>query len=52
MIGIEKEIDDLGRIVIPKAYRDCLGLEQGDKVTLLLSDLNIVISASKSFCAL
>ena len=52
MSGIEKEIDVLGRIVIPMSYRKKLGLKQNDKVILSLIDNQIIISASDSKCLL
>ena len=40
-IGVIKEIDKLGRIVIPKEYRERLNLL--DKVEILLTDSGVLI---------
>ena len=40
-VGIIKEIDSLGRIVIPKDYRDRLSLEK--KVEIVLTSEGILI---------
>ena len=52
MNGIEREVDKLGRIVIPKDYRAQLGLTCGSRVLISLEDgaLRMVNSASK--CAI
>ena len=34
---MEVELDKFGRIVMPKAFRDQLGIKAGDKLTLSLS---------------
>ena len=52
MNGIEKEIDNLGRIVLPHPIRKKLGLKHHDKV-LLYSDSNtIVIKKAQIVCTL
>ena len=40
-IGVIKEIDRLGRLVIPKAYRDRLGLEK--EVELVLTKEGVLV---------
>ncbi len=52
MSGIEKEIDKLGRIVLPKTYRNILGLKSNDKVMVSLENSTIIISANENICAL
>ena len=52
MSGIEKQIDKLGRIVLPKSYRDKLGLCSNDKVLLSLENSVITISVKENLCAL
>ena len=53
MSGIEREIDDVGRVVIPMEFRKALGVEFNSKVLIsLLPDKSIVIRAKKSLCAL
>ena len=34
-IGIARKVDNLGRVVIPKSYREELKLKEGDKVRTL-----------------
>lgn len=44
----DKTVDDLGRVQIPKAIREELGIEAGDKVLVFInSNLDIVVSAVK-----
>ena len=40
-VGIVKEIDNLGRIVLPKDYRDRLHLEK--QVEVLITDEGVLI---------
>ena len=44
-IGIVKEIDRVGRIVIPKEFRERLGLE--DYVEMVLTSEGVLIRSSK-----
>lgn len=41
--GIVREIDKLGRVVIPKEYRKVLGLEEKDEVEMCLVRDDIVL---------
>jgi len=52
MGGIEREIDSLGRIVIPIEYRRKLGIGASSRVLVSLSDDEIRICASNRCCAL
>ena len=52
MSGIEKEIDNLGRVVLPADFRHRLGLGRNDKVLVSLERATIVISPLRSRCAL
>ena len=49
-LGIERHIDDLGRIVIPKEMRNKLNFEQNEVVSIKLFDDHIEIAKSKSKC--
>lgn len=49
---IEKEIDSLGRIVIPVRFRKKLGLKTNSKVSISLEGDVIFISSSEKICAL
>ena len=40
--GITKKIDSLGRLTIPKAWRQVCQLNYGDEVTLFLVDNNTI----------
>lgn len=41
-----RRIDDLGRVVIPKAWRQYLGINEGDELRLSLSGTAISVSRS------
>ena len=49
-IGIERHIDDLGRIVIPKEMRDKLNFEKNQIVNIKLFEDHIEIGKSKHRC--
>ncbi len=46
-IGITKEVDRLGRIVIPKEMRDFLKVKEGSSVEVLLTQDGILIRNPK-----
>ena len=52
MNGIEKDVDNLGRIVLPIKYRKKLGIESNSKVLVTLEDDGIIISPTIKHCAL
>ena len=52
MDGIEKNIDKLGRVVIPIEYRKALGIEIDSCVTISRHGQEIIISAAQTSCAL
>ena len=52
MNGIEKYIDDLGRVVIPMKFRDRLGMKCKSKVFVYLKDNSISISLAERCCVL
>lgn len=52
MKGIEREIDDVGRVVIPMEFRKELGVEFNSKVIISLSDDTVIIKAKSTLCAL
>ena len=51
MNGIERQIDHLGRVVIPIEYRKKLGIKNNSKVFILLEDGKIIIRAERAVCA-
>jgi bifunctional DNA-binding transcriptional regulator/antitoxin component of YhaV-PrlF toxin-antitoxin module len=52
MSGIERNVDKLGRIVLPIKYRERLEINTDDKVIVSLDEGVITISPSKNVCAL
>jgi transcriptional pleiotropic regulator of transition state genes len=50
--GIEKEIDDLGRVVLPKNFREKLGIKKRSRVLLVLDEETIIISSADNKCLL
>ncbi|MBQ8583298.1 MAG: AbrB/MazE/SpoVT family DNA-binding domain-containing protein [Clostridia bacterium] len=52
MNGIEKEIDGLGRVVIPIEYRKRLGFELNSKVVISAENGMIQISPINKVCVL
>ena len=50
MMEIEKEIDRLGRVVIPMEFRKKLGIEANSKLLISLSDGEITIRAQNRQC--
>lgn len=42
-MAIERKIDSLGRIVIPKEMRDRIGVEEGIPVSIISNDMEIII---------
>lgn len=45
--GIDRRIDDLGRVVIPKEYRNNLGINEGDPIEILMDSENQIILRKK-----
>lgn len=43
VIGIEKRVDSVGRIVIPKEIRRLLNIEFGDMMEVLIDSGNIIV---------
>lgn len=48
--GIIRRVDDLGRIVIPKEIRRCLGIREGDPLEILADTSNRSISLRPFSC--
>ncbi len=51
-VGIVRQIDSLGRILIPKSLRNTLDLKDGDSLELFLEDNNIVLRKYQPACIL
>ena len=45
-----KKIDNLGRVVVPKGYRQMLGLEPGDPLDVELDGDRLVIAPHRDGC--
>ncbi len=52
MNGIEKEIDSLGRILIPIKIRHKLGLSENSKVLISMTSDGVFIKPSNASCAI
>ncbi len=52
MNEIEKEIDKLGRVVLPQEFRDALELKANDKLFVKLENSTIILSKRDKFCVL
>ncbi|MBQ8393379.1 MAG: AbrB/MazE/SpoVT family DNA-binding domain-containing protein [Clostridia bacterium] len=52
MNGIEKDMDNLGRVVIPIKFRKKLGIEDNSTVLVSLEDNAILISPANKCCVL
>ena len=50
MNGIEREIDKLGRIVLPKGYRQKLGMSENSKVSISIREDTICITSVETKC--
>ncbi len=48
--GISREVDSLGRIVIPKAIRKQLGIEEKDKLDIRTEGETIIVTKYTPFC--
>lgn len=49
--GVVRKFDGLGRIVIPKEWRDELNLQKGDPYEIILNGNNITVRKYEPFCA-
>jgi AbrB family looped-hinge helix DNA binding protein len=41
-IGVTRTLDDLGRVVVPKTYRELLNIHPGDEIEFLMNDNNTI----------
>ena len=49
--GIVRRVDDLGRLVIPKALRQTMGVKEGEPMEIFTTVDGIVIKPYKSGCS-
>ena len=50
--GIEREVDKLGRVVLPMVFRKKLGIERSSKVLITMNEDTVLIKASERLCAM
>ena len=50
--GIEKEVDALGRVVLPKNFRTRLGIDTNTKVIISIDGEGLNIKPTQSTCAI
>lgn len=50
--AIEREIDKLGRVVLPMDFRKKLGIERSSKVLITMEEDTVLIKASERLCAM
>lgn len=48
--GIVRNIDDLGRFVVPKELRTSLGIENGDSIEIFSEDDKIILKKYYPYC--
>ena len=49
-IGITKKIDPLGRLVIPKEFRDSMKIQKDDFLEVFLTSSGVLIKKSNTGC--
>lgn len=52
MSGVKRKIDKLGRLVLPKSYREALGLSENSEVTVSLDGGIITVIPIEDRCVL
>lgn len=50
-VELTKKVDNLGRVVIPKAVRLTLGIKEGDPLLVSLDKDKIILSKQEKRCA-
>ncbi|MBQ8321170.1 MAG: AbrB/MazE/SpoVT family DNA-binding domain-containing protein [Clostridia bacterium] len=50
--GIEREVDKLGRVVLPINFRKRLGIERNSRVLISMDEETVLIKAYESLCAM
>lgn len=49
-VGIERKLDDLGRLVIPKEMRNQLNFGENERLSILLFENHIEIRKAENIC--
>ncbi|RDY30164.1 AbrB/MazE/SpoVT family DNA-binding domain-containing protein [Lachnotalea glycerini] len=52
MKGVVRQMDHLGRVVIPKEMRDSLNMKEGDPIDIYLQKSSICIEKCKQHCTI
>ena len=50
LTGIIRKLDALGRVVIPKEYRETLGIEIGDPIEISINGSDVIINKYENKC--
>lgn len=48
--GLVRNVDDLGRIVVPKEYRNALGINAGDGMEILVIGDRVMLQKCRDSC--
>ncbi len=49
--GIKRKVDNLGRITLPKEFRDFLNITTDSTLEIILTELGIYMTRSQNYCA-
>lgn len=49
-LGITRRIDSLGRVRIPKSFRESLGVKSGDSLSVFVENHRLVIEVKERSC--
>jgi len=49
--GVTKKIDDLGRVVIPKEYREALQIKNNDMLELIFVEDGVLLKKAEHKCS-
>lgn len=50
IVGVKRKIDKLGRLVLPKPYRDYLKFKLNEEVEILLTDTGVLVKKIYPVC--
>ena len=52
MSGVRRKVDRLGRLVLPKSYREALGINENSRVVVSLDEGIITVTPVENRCVL
>ena len=52
MKGIEKSVDDVGRVVLPMEFRSIVGIKERSRVMITVENGALVIRVKERYCSL